>query len=697
MQVQNGVDRVIAYASRSLRKHERNYSATELECSAVVFGIERFRPYIYGRHFQIVTDHCALCYLLKLKDPNGKLARMALKLQAYDFEIVYRSGSRHMDVDSLSRNPVDPPPESDADPLNLDECLNELGANQEFANFAELQEADPRLKKIRDALLAKCSSNSTDDDDDDYALKNNILYKSNNTEHGRLWLLCVPIGHRRKIMESVHVTNAGHLGLFKTWLLIKNRFYWPKMYSHVKRFVQGCNQCQFHNHRTTLQAGPMQLVPPPKIPFYRIGIDFQGPYPVSQNRNTFVLVIVDHTTRYVEAFPVPKATSKVTMKILEQNIILRHGCPKEILCDRGSSFTSQEFRDFCESYHIKLLFTTAYHPNTNGICERANGTIKRILAKHVSENHRDWDKFVSKAAHAINIAVNSTTKASPYFLLYGREIFLPCDARYPTIEDELGDSDVGEKQKAALENAYYNTVEAQKVSKDRFDKKHKNIQFNPNDLVLIANHARVVGRVTKWLKKWIGPFRIVESRGPINYLVEDLREGRTGRFMNVSIRRMKSYREAEISDSTIATSEDEILSTLESESSDDNYLAPSISFKSRRTQKSRTIVPESPVAANSVVNSPVAGPSAVANSVVNNNAAGSVSFNIPGNLTVTVANSSVSPSVVNQSLDSSQSNSELDISRVTVRRSSRSRNPVSRYGSYDIPKSYISKAKSKRK
>jgi len=95
----DGTLRPVAYASRTLLKHEKNYSATEIEMLGALFAIETFRPYIHGRFFTLVTDHCSLCQMMKAKDPTGKLARWALRLQPYNFEIEYKNGKKHLQVD----------------------------------------------------------------------------------------------------------------------------------------------------------------------------------------------------------------------------------------------------------------------------------------------------------------------------------------------------------------------------------------------------------------------------------------------------------------------------------------------------------------------------------------------------------------------------------------------------------------------
>ncbi|GFX69071.1 retrovirus-related Pol polyprotein from transposon 297 [Trichonephila clavipes] len=177
VQIQNNVEKVIAYASRTLTKAEKNYSTTERECLAIVWATNKFRPYIFGKHFTVVTDHHSLCWLMNLKDPSGRLARWALRLQEHDFDVKYKTGKKHSDADALSRNPVEEETETP------------------------------------DKFLAV-------------------------TTNGKLWLPVIPKHLRADILRHFHdAPTAGHLGFAKTYDRIRKRFYWPGMYRNVVRLA----------------------------------------------------------------------------------------------------------------------------------------------------------------------------------------------------------------------------------------------------------------------------------------------------------------------------------------------------------------------------------------------------------------------------------------------------------------------------
>ncbi|UYV64119.1 hypothetical protein LAZ67_2006616, partial [Cordylochernes scorpioides] len=476
-----GEEKVISYLSRTLSKAEQNYSNTEKECLAVVWSMSKLRPYLYGRHFKIVTDHHALCWLKNLKDPTGRLARWALKIQEYDFDIIHKSGKKHLDADGFSRGPL---PETD-----WDEDFERLFLNQ------ITDEEDKFIESVKKNLNGSRRSIAQNFKEED-----GCLFKKNPNPEGRAWLLVVPENKKREIMKEYHNhMSNGHLGVARTMYRIKSKYFWPSMLKDVSEFVKTCHLCQSRKGSNQLPSGLLQPIPPANFPFERIGIDFVGPLPSTKNRKKWIIVLTDYYTRYAETRAVSEATVKEVSKFLVEDIFLRHGAPQYLISDRGSQFTSNLMKEVMKTCKIKHCFTTSYHPQTNGLTERLNRTLINMLSMYVNTDQKNWDEILPFITHAYNTTIQETTGYSPFFLMFGRELTSLLDDRNISVDIDKDDYDeyikhhldkINRTRKLVINN----TIKTQERMKKNYDKKHMERSYEPGELVAVWTPIRKIGK-----------------------------------------------------------------------------------------------------------------------------------------------------------------------------------------------------------
>ena len=138
-------------------------------------------------------------------------------------------------------------------------------------------------------------------------------------------------------------------------------------------------------------------------------------------------MITDYATRWVEAFPTKDRKATTVAKILVDEIICRHGAPRELLSDRGQEFLSNLVAEVCEYFVTKKVNTTSYHPQTNGLCERFNKTLCQMLSFDCDLNQENWDTFLPMVLFAYRTSQQKTVRETLFRLLYGREPRLPSD------------------------------------------------------------------------------------------------------------------------------------------------------------------------------------------------------------------------------------------------------------------------------
>lgn len=536
----------VSFASRTLSPAEMNYSTTEKECLAVVWAISKFRPYLYGHHFKVVTDHHALCWLANIKAPSGKLARWALQLQEYDYEVVYRAGRKHQDADALSRSPISlKHMEPEDSPVATTLCIiDDLDLPSE-------QRRDPVLRNIIDILgLPGPLTQQQLKQSRNFTLQDSVLCKKNFDPFGRPHLLVIPQQLRHDVLRHFHNDpTAGHLGFSRTYDRIIRRFFWPGMRRSISNYVRSCVDCQRRKHQAARPQGQLQSIPPPNVPFSRVGVDLLGPFPPSQNGNRWIIVCIDHHTRYAETKALPTGTAPDIATFLLEQVILRHGAPRELLSDRGAAFLSTVVRELLNACNTVHRTTTSYHPQCNGLTERLNRTLCDMLCMYIDTAHSNWDTILPFITYAYNTSRQDTTTFTPFFLVFARDSETMLDTLLPYIDNGHSTKYMDEMMGRAEESrqlARTYTLLAQEKQQLRYDEHHRPATYAPGQLVLLWKPERRVGLSEKLMHRYFGPYEVTRQVSPVNYEVRllDPDPSRSRRRQNqdiVHVLRMKPY------------------------------------------------------------------------------------------------------------------------------------------------------------
>ena len=485
--------RPIAYISRALTKSEQNYSTTEKEFLAVVWSFQKFHPYLHGTMVQVETDHQPLISLIQKTHPPGRLLRWALALQEYKFTMIYRRGQSNVVADALSRMEYQAAQVSATDlPLHQHQ-------------IKQMQQQDPTIKKIILQIQASHDAHLHRN----FIMIDNILYYVSQGCPPRLY---VPEALRPTYLDFYHSHQlSGHFGFHKLLHRIRSMYYWPKLRQSISVFLQSCPTCQAvkNPHSTSGSLTPITV----KEPFEMVGWDLMGPFPVSLQGNRYILVITEYLTRWCEAVALPDATANTVARALLQRIIFPHGCPQKLLSDQGSQFRSEVLKVLAQSLGIKQLFTSPYHPQTNGLTERMNKTIKQVITAYVDPLHQSWDQVLPFAVHAYNTSVQESTRVSPFRALYGRDPRLPPDPQVIKIHTNHTDATSWwlhlQSNIPLLRRALqYNLTKAQERQKKHFDATHQPGELEIGDQVRVYYPIRRKGLCESFMHRWLGPYQV---------------------------------------------------------------------------------------------------------------------------------------------------------------------------------------------
>ena len=521
-QIIDGKDRVIAYAGRDLNQAERNYSATERECLALIDGIKRFQPYLYGRKFTIYTDHNALKWLMSIQDPTGRVARWALLIQQFDFDIVQRPGTSNGNADALSRrhygtcqlNALDSPGLQSTRIYDFQRRDPDLW---ELIDYLESERLPPDNARAKRILLSE----------DVYFLgEHDLLYHLDLSEKrgrkGRHAQLVLPPPLRYEVLVHAHDDLAGgHLGVFKTYEKLRDRYYWKGMYKDVEHWVRSCQDCSTRKRPRNKRHAPLLPIPVSGA-FERIAVDILGPLPTTWSGNRYIVCFIEYLTKWPEIFAVKNIDAVTIACLITDEIIPRRGAPRTLLSDRGKNFLLNLVREVCNLYSIKKLNTSAYNPKCDGLVERLNSTLCQTLSMFVSKNQKDWDTFIPAALLAIRTSPSESTGESPFYLLYGREPLLPMDVSLLPPTDPVSSIEEHRRKivkqiELAQQIAKENIMRTQQKMKAYYDQRAAEPDFVEGQKVWVFTPKTYKGLSKKLLHNYHGPYRVVEKLSPVHY------------------------------------------------------------------------------------------------------------------------------------------------------------------------------------
>lgn len=501
VQIQEGERRTIAYFSKKLSSTHRRYSATERECLAVLLSIENFKHFVEGSQFVIQTDAMSLTFLqtMSIESKSPRIARWALKLSKYDITLQYKKGSENIPADCLSRSvnsiDVDLP-----DPYIA-------GLKSQVEKFPD------RYKdfKVVDGKVFKYITNTTMLEDP-----------------SSKWKLVVPLRDRIDIIKEIH--NQAHLGYVKTLSKVREKFYWPRMSSDIKRF---CVSCQICKESKTPNVNVRPVCGKPKLcsrPWEMISLDFLGPYPRSRKGHLWILVVCDFFSKFVLVQCLRNATAPAVCAFLETNVFTLFGTPSVCISDNAQVFKSNLFQKLLERYGVSHWNLAVYHPSPNPT-ERVNRVIVTAIRCTLNKqlNHRDWDESIHTIAMAIRSSVHDSTGYTPYFVNFGRNM-ISHGHEYEQIRD-LGDGkdyhppEMSDNMRKLFEIVRQNLQKAyEKYSRSYNLRANTRHQFQEGDVVY-RKHVHLSDKSKDFVGKFGTKFsqaRIREKLGTNTYILENL-------------------------------------------------------------------------------------------------------------------------------------------------------------------------------
>ena len=549
---EDGSQKPIAYASRSLGKHEKGYAQLDKEALAIMFGLKKFRMYVYGRKFTILTDHKPLERILGPKTGVPTLAaqrlqRWALTLSAFTYDIKYIPGKQNTLADALSRLPLTTTYEKEEEVYRIeDKMLDNLPVTSK--SIGQAVKKDPVLTRVLDF-----TRNGWPDEVEDLRLKPYFhrRYELSIEQDCIMWGLRVVIPEKFQddILQELHIA---HPGMVRMKEIARSYVWWPNMDQQIEQMVRRCTGCQQTKNKPAVT--PLTPWMWPGAPWQRLHIDF------AEKDGKHYLVVTDAHSKWPEIVLMNKDTSaRATIKCL-RDLFSKYGFPLQIVSDNGPQFRSEEYQEFLKRNGVKSVRVSPYQPSSNGAAERMVQSFKRSLT---SQDGGDVQRQLHQFLLAYRSTTHATTGATPAKLFLGREIRTRLSLVKPNLQDTV--------------------MQKQSKQKEHYDAHSKYREFFPGDEVIVKDM-----RSNDW---W--PGTIAERSAPKSYIIS-LKDGRVWKRHVDQVRRttMDNYHPTSTTNQQSKTNNNHPPTSRQETTTDvDPTVDPSVNPSSEREDSPTTTTP----------------------------------------------------------------------------------------------------------
>jgi hypothetical protein len=512
----NGIERPIQYISSGLSSTQKRWATIEKEAFAVIYCLKKLRPYLLGAEFQIFTDHKPLLCLFTKEMDNTKIQRWAVLIAEFGAKIEYRKGANNIRADMLSRIQN----QNETGVIDVDDEWLEDPVLEDVLKPSEVDDLDDDTVKL--AQQRQFPEEMASQERDKFIVIEGFLYSTSRPGQGqaRYPRLMLPTEFTEQVVVKCHA-EAGHSGVRKTLARIQEQYVWPGMRKQVEIYVGRCGLCLVNLRRE--DKPPMGEMPIAKGPGQIVGLDLMGPLVPSDKGNKYLLVIIDHYSGWIEAYPIASKCNDTIVERLANDYIPRHGSPRVAITDCGPEFRTREFEEWLTGNGIERRRTSGYNPQSNGKTERANGTLRRMLEKLVNGNRPKWEDRLGTALIAVRNNVSDCTGFAPFMLHHAR----PSRQAIGRFADGALTATLSDRLRTQAEVtalAIANIAKSRERNRERLANAANACDLQVGDQVLIKGQ-----RMTPLTAKWDFGYVITAIRGKVITVLHEA-SGKTLRY-----------------------------------------------------------------------------------------------------------------------------------------------------------------------